>query len=272
MTPWTDPVTGKAFLIDGRTGNSREASTQEEDEEGVVDRRMSLRRTHNESEHPDFAPPWILETLRVSTHLCFISLGHHLCYIKSWENPIFPHTEANIPMTSMPSSESLGLWNTFGGRGPRGTPKSRFFDPSVPSITRRFTKQDLKNAKVISQVDDKFIACLISSTHSAGVLVLIDQHAADERVRVERFLKDLCEGFLQGRMLTRDLSACPTRLLLSRAEAARLAKSYHAYDALERWGIRVAVPALVMEGQDDGGSYVQVEVTSLPEVVADKVR
>ncbi|KAH0587902.1 hypothetical protein H2248_006654 [Termitomyces sp. 'cryptogamus'] len=30
------------------------------------------------------------------------------------------------------------------------------------------------------------------------VLILIDQHASNECIRVERFLSDLCSGFLRG--------------------------------------------------------------------------
>src|SRR6266511_770779 len=62
------------------------------------------------------------------------------------------------------------------------------------------TKDDLRRFEVIDQVDRKFIACRIPTRNShpqgvpailhspSEVLILIDQHAADERVRVERFL------------------------------------------------------------------------------------
>src|SRR6266700_296354 len=71
----------------------------------------------------------------------------------------------------------------------------------------RFTKADIQHAEIINQVDKKFIACRISiakhtdaitksnlpdrEAQPNSVLVLIDQHAADERVRVEFFLKEL---------------------------------------------------------------------------------
>src|SRR5689334_4875730 len=63
----------------------------------------------------------------------------------------------------------------------------------------RFTKQDLKSVKVIGQVDDKFIACKLqcsdthTSSNSSSTLILVDQHAADERIRVEMLLKEFCE-------------------------------------------------------------------------------
>ena len=53
---------------------------------------------------------------------------------------------------------------------------------------------------MLGQVDRKFVACVLPASGSeqvgsaditeecdTGVLVLIDQHAADERIRVERF-------------------------------------------------------------------------------------
>ncbi len=69
-----------------------------------------------------------------------------------------------------------------------------------------FSKESLANARIIEQVDRKFIACLVSretldesrygSEDEDAIFVLVDQHAADERIRVERFLRELCVGFL----------------------------------------------------------------------------
>jgi DNA mismatch repair ATPase MutL len=44
------------------------------------------------------------------------------------------------------------------------------------------TKESLQHLTVLGQVDSKFIAVVAS-----GVLLLVDQHAADERVRLEEF-------------------------------------------------------------------------------------
>ena len=68
----------------------------------------------------------------------------------------------------------------------------------------KLSKQALANAKVIAQVDAKFILVKIKTMSSsdapaevsdAGVaLVLIDQHAADERVQVEWLYQQICDG------------------------------------------------------------------------------
>ncbi|KTF73561.1 hypothetical protein cypCar_00039539 [Cyprinus carpio] len=58
----------------------------------------------------------------------------------------------------------------------------------------RFTKNMIHTMRVINQVDKKFLACLINtteqeapegSTNEGNLLVLVDQHAAHERVRLE---------------------------------------------------------------------------------------
>jgi DNA mismatch repair protein MLH3 len=163
------------------------------------------------------------------------------------------------------------------------------------NTSRRFHKSDLRNAQVVNQVDRKFIACLIDKTGDDGksgeskvvgsrALVLVDQHAADERVRVERFLKELCSGFLRhrhgtGGVRTRDLSPS-LPVLLTRREALHLTGSCSFRQAFESWGFRFGdfpqlegTPYGSEEGADNSSSsgYVQVLVHSIPEVVSDKV-
>lgn len=55
---------------------------------------------------------------------------------------------------------------------------------NVNQATNKLDKSDLKSLQVISQVDNKFIMCKTNT----GVFI-IDQHAADERIRVEKILQ-----------------------------------------------------------------------------------
>lgn len=164
-------------------------------------------------------------------------------------------------------------------------------------MPRRFEKSELRNAKVINQVDRKFVACLIerasNQTTSTEIrnevdsrtLVLIDQHAADERIRVERFLKELCLGFLHSlnggdnpakRVEMRDLSP-PVPILLTSHERLRLAGSQEVKHAFSDWGFRFADLSKTAVGKPGDGAddhtnaYAQVLVENIPEVVGDKV-
>lgn len=66
----------------------------------------------------------------------------------------------------------------------------------------RFSKTMIQSMKVINQVDKKFLACLIDTredktdgqSETAGnLLVLLDQHAAHERVRLENLIENAYE-------------------------------------------------------------------------------
>ncbi|CAG5866362.1 unnamed protein product [Menidia menidia] len=66
----------------------------------------------------------------------------------------------------------------------------------------RFSKTMIHSMKVIHQVDKKFLACLIDTREEepmaqkgpeGNLLVLVDQHAAHERVRLENFVADSYE-------------------------------------------------------------------------------
>lgn len=145
--------------------------------------------------------------------------------------------------------------------------------------SRRITRTDLASAQVISQVDNKFIACLIRSPsdrdRSQDNLILIDQHAADERVRVERFLEDLCAGYLEGHAENRKL--VPDKLILVTERETKLLRRKDIQEAFFAWGFTFTLPPETVSQvhaftKDEGESYVQVGVQTVPDIVGDKVR
>lgn len=140
---------------------------------------------------------------------------------------------------------------------------------SQTHTTGRFNKEELGNARVIGQFDCRFVACSLPGDSRDGgepVLVLIDQHAADERVRVERFLKELCNGAVQGGAESVALDA-KKGVVLTRDEATLLEQK-EVLQELRRWGLHVE-PAAITDSST--ASWVQVDVLAVPALLRDKV-
>ena len=139
---------------------------------------------------------------------------------------------------------------------------------------------------VINQLDRKFIVCTVDeigesedssqeSNNPRRMLVLVDQHAASERVRVEGFLRTLCHKFLN---LESNGSQCadrveldpPRAILLSQKEASIVRGNQ---SILGRWCFELSWPESDSRDQGfDQDKYEQFLVHSLPRVVSEKVR
>lgn len=76
----------------------------------------------------------------------------------------------------------------------------------------RFTKDMIHSMQVLQQVDNKFIACVINTRNEmdkkegGNLLVLVDQHAAHERIRLEQLIADSYD---------KEATACGKKKLLS---------------------------------------------------------
>ncbi|KAL8733335.1 MAG: hypothetical protein Q9166_002159 [cf. Caloplaca sp. 2 TL-2023] len=112
-------------------------------------------------------------------------------FLKDWDNPVFsPATEQEILQASTKGS-TLEAANILHGRHRI----EKAFDKASSTFSTKFSKADLGNAKIVAQVDKKFILVLMASLpedEDHQILTLIDQHAADERIRVESLLANLC--------------------------------------------------------------------------------
>lgn len=115
--------------------------------------------------------------------------------LEKWDNPIFRPTEPSVPQLSLGKETQLICQ---GHRHNCSLPDiDRAFTVAPSGIQGPISRQALRNAEVIGQVDRKFILAKLSSveieTRPKGkMLVIIDQHAADERIRVENLLAELC--------------------------------------------------------------------------------
>ena len=118
--------------------------------------------------------------------------------LKKWENPIFDTAEESIPLVSFdgPTIETSDILH---GRRQccSDLDIQKAFTQSSTSFSAKLSKQALNAARVISQIDKKFILICVdnslecSDRKDTKLLVLVDQHAADERIRIEGLLADL---------------------------------------------------------------------------------
>ena len=147
-------------------------------------------------------------------------------------------------------------------------------------------KDDLARMKVINQLDRKFIICAVNENRGIDgsgqaydsprrMLVLVDQHAASERVRVEGFLKTLSHDFLnfgsnENQTADRVKLDPPHPMFLSRREASRLREARR---ILARWCFDLSWPESESCDQIiNEDAYEQFLVHSVPHVVSEKVR
>ncbi|KKZ61362.1 hypothetical protein EMCG_04007 [[Emmonsia] crescens] len=170
---WIDPTTKEAILINSRTGqtisNTRQTFTSSRGTNrlGTADRHKC---SGNSVPHPNL---WI-DT-----------------FLKEWKNPIFQQSEQPVP-TAFEVDLGGSSKPFLSGTGDSG------FMPSSSRFSGRLTKQGLQNAQLIAQVDNKFLLLKLPTSSEANNddhqqnLVLVDQHAADERCRVEQLFNELC--------------------------------------------------------------------------------
>ncbi|KAF9911328.1 DNA mismatch repair protein [Lobosporangium transversale] len=121
--------------------------------------------------------------------------------LRKWANPVF-----STPPSHIPSLQTLKL-NV--GQGDTKKSMSRYFSTHTDQSSRpeikslQLSKSCLQQAQVVAQLDRKFILCTMDvpdpatkpefdKNNRAKSLVVVDQHAADERVRVERLMKEMC--------------------------------------------------------------------------------
>lgn len=122
----------------------------------------------------------------------------------------------------------------------------------------QISKSSLSEGIVLGQVDQKFIAVVLHTTINLTTLALIDQHAADERISVEKVLQELCEGFARDDLSVAELTETQPMIILTQAET-RILSQPGVLPLFKRWGIRLTVPSELSQGE-----YVQVKVDAVP--------
>ncbi|TPX19995.1 DNA mismatch repair protein [Coccidioides immitis] len=245
---WTDPLTKEALNINERTGQTLPTNGSKR----IPFRSISLSsrqpRTYRaDGSRPSSPTPWIDSVLQ------------------KWKNPVFGPFERPIPSIRPATPNQLEQENTrLSGVLPIA---ADFENACSSSFTGRLTKSGLTNAQIVAQVDNKFI--LLRMIESLGdksgfqrILVLVDQHAADERIRVERLFDELCGSSPSH---TVDTTPLPEPILFKvSSEEARLFESRTDYFA--SWGCSYST------SRDKSFPHAIVEVTTLPTLIFERCR
>ena len=198
MLEWRNPVSGATILVNARTGlvipprplkrplsapSKYTPAASSSPYNSTVHISYPIRRLTRSLSNPFDKPKegsWSSELL------------------KKWENPVFNTTEQCIPQVSL-SGPTIEMSDVLHGRRHccSDLDIQKAFTQASASCSAKISKQGLSTARVISQVDKKFILICVNGSRNtidreeADLLVLVDQHAADERIRVEVLLADL---------------------------------------------------------------------------------
>lgn len=118
----------------------------------------------------------------------------------------------------------------------------------------------LAKYEVINQVDKKFILirCLDQSIHNCPLLVLVDQHACDERIRLEELFYSLLTEVVTGTFVARDLKDCCIEVDRTEADLFK-----HYQSEFKKWGIGYETIEGTMETS-------LLEIKTLPEMLTSK--
>lgn len=214
--------------------------------------------------------------------------------LKSWDNPVFCLPEERIAQVSWdsPSNETSSILQ---GRNHRcsDTDIQKAFTESSSLFSKKLSKEGLSSAKVIAQIDKKFILISITTTPKGQsqsqdnsrwipqqLLVLVDQHAADERIRIEGLLADLCSQPSSGETIVpgciHPVSHVATTLLVNSVTFDIQARECDLFTRhaphFADWGVLYTLNIHQTEAPSRKSQGGRLIIKALPEGIAERCR
>lgn len=275
---WVSPITKMGSVVNSRTG----LVTQSSKTERLTPRILSYLEPESKSDS--------LITEHIAVTGKSNSIARSSTWIddvfRSWDNPIYRPTETSIPQISINGPETGSQQLLHGYRHNCSQHDiTRAFQESSVGHGGWISKEALRHADVISQVDRKFILIKISASTASfshgntnaptEMLVIVDQHAADERCRIEDLLGEICSApvmderlanvaSVQPGVLTTPLEK-PISFIMPRREI-QLLRTYSQHFA--DWGIIYDLPPITPTV--DQHEEHKVTVKSLPPSVFER--
>ena len=192
---WENPVSGKILRINSRTGLSHpdlpsRPNSEPQGSASILSNPLQFRYRgslrHSRTEDRPFG---VCAEVQSDSGSWLSGL------LRSWHNPAFHRKELPIPSISAGHVGELHAEHEKRCH----EKNSDSLGSGIASREGRLSKTALRDAIILGQVDKKFILAIMrtseidtaSKTPANSALVLIDQHAADERCRVEKLYGEI---------------------------------------------------------------------------------
>jgi DNA mismatch repair protein MLH3 len=172
---WTDPYTNNTHTLNARTGMALNPVIDDHCPTAQSSRRLTLNELKTNSSTSTPKPQWIEDIT------------------KTWINPTFANTQEPIRRVdsgNISFNQQSTPLTVFDKEDVKVA--NQFRDSISFGSSTRLAKSSLLDSRVIAQIDRQFILLSIPKDAEPDLLVAVDQHAADERCRVEQLFHDLC--------------------------------------------------------------------------------